>query len=131
MALTTTTSNTIADSFPIQTCSRRSSVSSAPSVRIVDQIEEIALPTLPKFKASQHPSTQVVVTDSNAVPATEEPADTPVTAFARWTPYLDLGALYWAFFTAGWNDGTVGVLLPRIQENYHVRSPTSIVVGSG
>ncbi|KAJ7032040.1 MFS general substrate transporter [Mycena alexandri] len=29
-------------------------------------------------------------------------------------------ALCWAVFLAGWNDGTVGPLLPRIQEVYHL-----------
>ncbi|KAF8155522.1 MFS general substrate transporter [Crassisporium funariophilum] len=29
-------------------------------------------------------------------------------------------ALCWALFIAGWNDGTLGPLLPRVQEVYHV-----------
>ncbi|KAF5389302.1 hypothetical protein D9757_003451 [Collybiopsis confluens] len=33
--------------------------------------------------------------------------------------YLQLGALYWCLFLAGWNDGSTGPLLPRIQEVYH------------
>ncbi|KAF5345935.1 hypothetical protein D9758_011423 [Tetrapyrgos nigripes] len=33
---------------------------------------------------------------------------------------LQLTALYWCLFTAGWNDGSTGPLLPRIQEVYDV-----------
>ncbi|KAI0350879.1 MFS general substrate transporter [Trametes cingulata] len=29
-------------------------------------------------------------------------------------------ALLWCIFVMGWNDGTTGPMLPRIQENYHV-----------
>ncbi|KIK69642.1 hypothetical protein GYMLUDRAFT_186853 [Collybiopsis luxurians FD-317 M1] len=34
--------------------------------------------------------------------------------------YIQLAALYWCLFLAGWNDGSTGPLLPRIQEVYHV-----------
>lgn len=37
---------------------------------------------------------------------------------------LQFGTLCSALFLAGWNDGTTGPLLPRIQEVYHVRFPT-------
>ncbi|KAJ6595845.1 major facilitator superfamily domain-containing protein [Mycena vulgaris] len=33
---------------------------------------------------------------------------------------LQLFALYWCMFLAGWNDGTAGPLIPRIQKVYHV-----------
>ncbi|KAK1223948.1 hypothetical protein PQX77_013169 [Marasmius sp. AFHP31] len=33
---------------------------------------------------------------------------------------IQLGTLFWTMFLAGWNDGTTGPLLPRIQEVYHV-----------
>ncbi|KAK7034523.1 hypothetical protein VNI00_012370 [Paramarasmius palmivorus] len=33
---------------------------------------------------------------------------------------LHLGALYWCFFLEGWNDGSVGPLLPRIQKDYRL-----------
>ncbi|KIO25300.1 hypothetical protein M407DRAFT_25416 [Tulasnella calospora MUT 4182] len=32
-----------------------------------------------------------------------------------------LAVLCWGAIVAGWNDGTLGPLLPRIQEHYHVR----------
>ncbi|KAJ7485282.1 hypothetical protein FB451DRAFT_1229022 [Mycena latifolia] len=33
---------------------------------------------------------------------------------------IQLFALYWCMFLAGWNDGTAGPLIPRIQKVYHV-----------
>ena len=34
---------------------------------------------------------------------------------------LHFGALCWCLFLAGWNDGTIGPLLPRVQGVYDVR----------
>lgn len=34
---------------------------------------------------------------------------------------IHFAAMCWSLFMAGWNDGTTGPLLPRIQEVYHVR----------
>lgn len=34
---------------------------------------------------------------------------------------IQFATLCWSIFLAGWNDGTTGPLLPRIQEVYHVR----------
>ncbi|EIW82726.1 MFS general substrate transporter [Coniophora puteana RWD-64-598 SS2] len=34
--------------------------------------------------------------------------------------YLQLATLYWTMFLLGWNDGTQGPLLPRIQSDYRV-----------
>ncbi|KAF9455360.1 major facilitator superfamily domain-containing protein, partial [Collybia nuda] len=36
------------------------------------------------------------------------------------TARIQLAALCWCLFLAGWNDGTLGPLLPRIQEAYHI-----------
>ncbi|KAL0574334.1 hypothetical protein V5O48_007616 [Marasmius crinis-equi] len=36
------------------------------------------------------------------------------------TANIQLATLFWTLFLAGWNDGTTGPLLPRIQEVYHV-----------
>ncbi|KAJ7634865.1 MFS general substrate transporter [Roridomyces roridus] len=33
---------------------------------------------------------------------------------------IQLAALYWCLFLAGWNDGSAGPLIPRIQKVYHV-----------
>ena len=35
--------------------------------------------------------------------------------------YIQFASLCFCLFLAGWNDGTTGPLLPRIQSNYHVR----------
>ena len=37
-----------------------------------------------------------------------------------WTARIQFATLCWTLFLAGWNDGTTGPLLPRIQEVYHV-----------
>ncbi|TFK92343.1 MFS general substrate transporter [Polyporus arcularius HHB13444] len=50
-------------------------------------------------------------------PATAVPASTP--AFRR-TAQLQFAVLCWTLFLAGWNDGTTGPLLPRMQSVYHV-----------
>ena len=39
----------------------------------------------------------------------------------RRTAHLQLLTLCWNFMLTGWNDGSAGPLLPRIQEVYHVR----------
>ena len=56
------------------------------------------------------------------------PSDAPETAVPASTPAMRRKAtlMYatscWCYFLAGWNDGTTGPLLPRIQSVYHVRS---------
>ena len=40
----------------------------------------------------------------------------------RWKPHVQFATLFFALYLAGWNDGTTGPLLPRIQEFYHVSS---------
>lgn len=35
---------------------------------------------------------------------------------------IHFAAMCWSLFMAGWNDGTTGPLLPRMQEVYHVRN---------
>lgn len=39
---------------------------------------------------------------------------------SRWTGHIQFLTLCWTLFLAGWNDGTTGPLLPRMQSNYHV-----------
>ena len=46
--------------------------------------------------------------------------DETTNAAPRWLPHIQFFSLCWAFFMAGWNDGTTGTLLPRIQSNYQV-----------
>ncbi|KAI0269986.1 MFS general substrate transporter [Gloeopeniophorella convolvens] len=38
----------------------------------------------------------------------------------KWKGRLQMTALCWTMFLLGWNDGSVGPLLPRIQQVYHV-----------
>lgn len=71
-----------------------------------------------------------LTTDGTSTPHTPEgeqragankhaiPAVTPA---MRRREKIVMAAMCWALFLAGWNDGSVGPLLPRIQENYHVR----------
>ncbi len=40
--------------------------------------------------------------------------------------HVQFAALCWSMFLAGWNDGTTGPLLPRIQEVYNVRNTLSM-----
>ena len=47
------------------------------------------------------------------------PEDAP--KISKWTEYIQFATLTFALFLEGWNDGTTGPLLPRIQSNYHVR----------
>lgn len=46
---------------------------------------------------------------------------------AKLTAWLQFSALCFTLFLAGWNDGTTGPLLPRIQSNYHVRTSTDTI----
>ncbi|KAH8110060.1 MFS general substrate transporter [Phellopilus nigrolimitatus] len=39
---------------------------------------------------------------------------------ARLAEYIGFGALLWAMFMEGWNDGTSGPMLPTIQKHYHI-----------
>ncbi len=43
-----------------------------------------------------------------------------VTRAMRRKAWLQFAALCWAMFVCGWNDGTTGPLIPRLQEVYHV-----------
>ena len=38
----------------------------------------------------------------------------------QWKAHIQFVTLCWTYFLAGWNDGTLGPLLPRIQEAYNV-----------
>lgn len=44
---------------------------------------------------------------------------------ARLNERIQLFVLCWTMFLTGYNDGTTGPMLPRIQEVYHVRYPGS------
>ena len=58
-------------------------------------------------------------------------AASPQVTFAASTPAsrrkarIQFATVCWALFLAGWNDGSTGPLLPRMQSVYHVRRPCS------
>lgn len=53
------------------------------------------------------------------IPAPSDPPPAP-SAKARRKARIQFLALCWTLFTLGWNDGTTGPLLPRIQSVYNV-----------
>lgn len=59
-------------------------------------------------------------------PSTGKTSPSPVfdpahpSAEEKWKARIQLAACCSTLFLAGWNDGTTGPLLPRIQANYHV-----------
>lgn len=55
-------------------------------------------------------------------PAPSPLSDPPNLKVASWKTHLQFATLCFTLFLAGWNDGTTGPLLPRIQSNYHVGS---------
>lgn len=72
--------------------------------------EEYELPTLPTTRAaSLAPSTEPIASDS-----VKERRN------ARRKEYICFGVLLWSIWLEGWNDGSNGPLLPRMQEHYHV-----------
>ncbi|TFY77871.1 hypothetical protein EWM64_g6140 [Hericium alpestre] len=50
----------------------------------------------------------------------EEPPITPAQGNHKLKANIQFASLCWTLFLAGWNDGTTGPLLPRMQEVYHV-----------
>lgn len=72
--------------------------------------DEYELPTLPTTRApSLAPSAEPI----NALSPEERKR-------ARRREYICFGTLCWSIWLEGWNDGSNGPLLPRMQENYHV-----------
>lgn len=61
--------------------------------------------------------------EDNTTPCIE-----PVKLASRWVAHAQFFSLCFTLFVAGWNDGTTGPLLPRMQSNYHVRSPATTSV---
>lgn len=65
-----------------------------------------ALPSGPNLQATGDSDTRV---DGNVPKKGHE-----------WLAHLQYATLCWTVFLVGWNDGTTGPLLPRIQSNYNV-----------
>ncbi|RDB30820.1 Bypass of stop codon protein 6 [Hypsizygus marmoreus] len=59
----------------------------------------------------------VVTTETRASADAETPAQTKKQVV---TARIQFATLCWTLFIAGWNDGSLGPLLPRIREVYHV-----------
>ena len=73
-----------------------------------------ATPTLDATDASdinETPSSNSIIVPSRVLLKTQ-----------KITSRIQFAALCWSLFLLGWNDGTIGPLLPRIQEVYHVGS---------
>lgn len=71
-----------------------------------------------RTEAIEVDAVEVEVRDSSRAPSTTFIASTP--AMKR-KARIQFAALCWTLYLAGWNDGTTGPLLPRIQAVYHVR----------
>ncbi|EIW55087.1 MFS general substrate transporter [Trametes versicolor FP-101664 SS1] len=89
------------------------------------------LPHLPHKSAtpaagSTNEGRQIDYVETNAAAESEQPSRAQSTTFPAVTPAMKIKAriqfatLCWSHFMAGWNDGTTGPLLPRIQSVYHV-----------
>jgi len=70
---------------------------------------------------SKHTSIVVGSTDRVSTP-------TAIDGKARRRANIQFAAMCFTLFLAGWNDGTTGPLLPRIQEVYHVCLPRRTII---
>ncbi|CUA68525.1 Metal transporter Nramp4 [Rhizoctonia solani] len=76
----------------------------------------------------RHESVEMTVINRHAevdhVESTESPAKTVHSddAAAHRREMIAVGAVCWTQFMAGWNDGTLGPLIPTIQEHFHAIS---------
>ena len=79
-------------------------------------------------KATSRKSLEMIETGAVEVP---QSSDAPETAVSASTPEtrrkarIQYAACCYVLFLAGWNDGTTGPLLPRLQQVYQVRSDDS------
>lgn len=79
------------------------------------QVVASLLDDQPKEKASKD------VVDSEAIrPPSFRNMDGVKTPAMRRKARVQFATLCWSIFVVGWNDGTLGPLLPRLQEFYHV-----------
>ncbi|KAJ7194833.1 MFS general substrate transporter [Mycena pura] len=64
-----------------------------------------------------HPTVEL---DSKSQAGSGPPSSAGRTKHHRKQERLQLATLCWTLFLAGWNDGSLGPLIPRIQQAYHV-----------
>lgn len=62
------------------------------------------------------------ITEETVTTGEKQRSRDPRTEKQKKTEKIQFAALCWCIFLAGWNDGSTGPLLPRIQDVYHVRS---------
>lgn len=79
----------------------------------IDKDGDIELAQLEVQGDAIHPS------GANTDKASPTPLPSPPKA-SKWKTHVQFATLCFTLFLAGWNDGTTGPLLPRIQSNYHV-----------
>ena len=78
---------------------------------------------MPSFPNSLAPSIRIIDADADADDSDTVPAISAAQkAVYRRKFLISFVTLCFSFFLEGWNDGTVGPLLPRIQAYYNVRS---------
>ena len=73
-----------------------------------------------------HSSEDVELSTMNAIHVDEPSVDVPTPAdpggrAQQLTELISFCAILWVFFLEGWNDGTSGPMLPRMQKHYGVR----------
>lgn len=81
-----------------------------------EKVERIELDDVARFEDASKAESGLQGDTSSAGPSPPAATNIP-----WWRSHLHFATLCWTFFLEGWNDGTTGPLLPRIQEFYHVR----------
>lgn len=83
-----------------------------------DTVQAAAPPQADSEKASE----KVICSDVDGTrpPSLKDVDATVKTPAMRRKAQIQFATLRWLIFVAGWNDGTTGPLLPRLQEVYHV-----------
>ena len=82
---------------------------------------DIELTELERQPSAGTKSLAHVTTNTSSPPVDRDQGHTEDVAKAKkWKAHVQFATLCLSLFMAGWNDGTTGPLLPRIQEVYHV-----------
>lgn len=90
------------------------------------QLGEKATPPPADRRDSEKVSQEVVYSDVDATrPPSLRNVDAVKTPAMRRKAQIQFTTLCWSIFVAGWNDGTLGPLLPRLQEVYHVSTQST------
>lgn len=87
-----------------------------------------AEPTTPPKRDSFDKADQIELAELNGASGSSRPdtgKSSPVppgelSPHAKWLAGVQFATMCWTLFLAGWNDGTTGPMLPRIQDHYHV-----------